>query len=246
MLRSILAIFVLLMLTACGAPAFTAMPTGLPSQPAGATTDPTTTASPTNPPVLRSVAPGVLPGAVVMDDSFITIYGEFENIGSRWLHNIQIVVTYYDESGSELYQDKAPTEVLFAGPGERVPFYIVTGRDHLPGAYASHQIEVTSIENDQPGARLKVDFTDQGVIGGVGEINGTVTHDGQGTCTYPSVAVVYYDAAGKVLAVSSNYLEVLEPGAVASFRLYSMNLPAEYGRVEAMAACREINGTPAP
>jgi hypothetical protein len=241
MFRLSVLIIIALWLTACSAPT-TISPTGeaVPSDvPGGEAISPGGQSA-------RSAAPGVLEGAVIVDDSFVTIYGEFLNPGQRWLHNIQIIVTYFDAEGNEIYEDKVPTEILFTGPGERVPFYVVTDKSRMTGTYASHAIGVTSIENDQAGYLLAVDFTDPGVSYGVGEVSGTVRHNGPGTCGYPTVAVAYYDAAGKVLAVSSNYLETLSSGQETSFKLLTPMTEPEYSQVAVWAACREINGTPVP
>jgi len=247
MLRLIL--LFMLLLTACAAPPATVTVPDEPARPTDLTEDtlPENTgdeggnAQPASASGDADPEGQLHPGAVIEDDTFVNLYGEIENTGQRWLHNIQVVVTYYDAAGKEIYQDKVPTEILFAGPGERVPFYVVTDKARMQGTYASHKIQYRREANDTPGYRLEVSFEDMGISFGIGEVAGTVRNPGQSQCGYPTVAVAYYDSAGKVAAVSGNYLEVIAPGKEASFKLLTMNVPAQYDRVKVWAACREVD-----
>lgn len=113
------------------------------------------------------------PGAVVVDDTFVNIYGEVENTGHRWLHNIHLVITYYDVFDKKIYRNEAPAEIMFAGPGETAPYCMVTDKALIPGA-VSHTIRHHCRVNDTPGCYLDVEFEDQGVSFDIGQITGMV------------------------------------------------------------------------
>lgn len=144
------------------------------------------------------------------------VVGTVTNVGDRAVEPI-VVVDYISADGSALSQD-AYTSKRHLLPGETAYFATAISSGVPTEFSASADAEVV-VEPAQP---LQLTVASENLDLGRGTHGGTVMNDGEATLYDVSVYVVYYDAEGKVLAVSGTESDPSElaPGSTGQFEIW--------------------------
>jgi hypothetical protein len=203
-------------------------PTGTPTPVPSVTQSPSSTPTPT--PVANV---SVLSFSHYYDDSgYFNVVGEVQNNLGTNVKDVEIVVTFYDSSGSVIVADYTNTEIDILKPNQKSPFKLIGYIDSSMASYSLH-VQYTPTQ-DQPFEGLTIvsqtaSIDPQGLHNVVGEVK----NNGASEATHVIVVGTYYDSTGTVIGISFAYADsaTISAGATSSFALTSYPLaitPASY------------------
>jgi len=203
-------------------------PTGTPTPIPSVTQSPSPTQTPTE---VANVS--VLSFSHYYDDSgYFNVVGEVKNNLGTNVKDVEIVVTFYDSSGTVIVADYTNTEIDILKPNQKSPFKL-TG--YLDNSLASYSLDVQyNTTQDQPFEGLTIVSQTASIDPeGLHNVVGEVKNNGASEATYVIVVGIYYDSAGKVIGISFTYTNpaTINAGETSSFALTSYPLaitPARY------------------
>jgi hypothetical protein len=158
---------------------------------------------------------------VVQTGPQVAILGEIENNTSKILFSMEIKFRFLDTSGNVLLEKKGYAATNACLPGDRSPFMMVIDK---PLSFGGYSLEATS-KSAPMAAReeLGVNITKEMLVGPPAHVIGWAEISGNQTVEYATVIGVFYDAEGKVVALSESFLpsagSILNPGDRRPFSL---------------------------
>jgi hypothetical protein len=176
-------------------------------------------------PVLAQAQPSRLPlheGVAQAGEDYVIIPGAVENRSGGWIRSVRVDIVLLDASGREILRDRVYTSRERIPPGEIGVFKYTRDTRKIQGHYASHKLEASAIPTsaDADAQTGEVSVTRSGSYT---EARGILRGAGATPCHAAAAVGAAYDAAGRLLDVSTIVPDVPRPGlaqgATAAFKL---------------------------
>jgi hypothetical protein len=175
------------------------------------------TPQPTSTPLPDSLQ--ILNSRLYLDGSRAVVVGEVYNAMDHPVYYVQIMATFYDNSGTVGRYADAFTDLPKTAPGQHNPFMVVL--NHAPPGIVRYSLQLTlgsnPIADYQPATILSAAVRDNGGAEVVGELR----NDQAKPLDVIRVVVAFYDPDGTVYDVATEFLSgnPLAPGASVSYHV---------------------------
>jgi hypothetical protein len=152
------------------------------------------------------------------------VVGEVKNVGSRTYQTITITVNFYDIDNQTVTTRFDVTMLDILLPGRRSPFDISLLDESLSSLVDHYSISITQSSRTPIPYGLQI-YSDSSFLDETGakHVVGNIKNFKDKTAENVEVVATFYNAAGNVIAASSNYIDpessVLSPGESRSFEL---------------------------